>query len=261
MTGNLTRGRWIRSTTWCKNSSLSSKIIRSNQNITPNPNRLVAIACTNINNFYIFDLDVEVVDAVGNGVTTYGIYLNGCSNYSIVRCKIQAGKGSDGQPGTNGTNGINGANGVNGGNGCSDCGNTASRQRRRGGASSFAGSFGGGNGGNGGARSTSCPGSANGTGGAAGQGLGGAAVAAAYRDVTLFLSVVMATARPYKANRRHRCQWYRRSRWCSWRIHLWSRIFSARHWNERSKRPTWPRWRWRWRWRLAIGHAQYSFYR
>src|SRR5688500_10855546 len=64
MTSNLTLEGGYDPTTWCKNSSLSSKIIRSNQNITPNPNRLVAIACTNINNFYIFDLDVEVVDAV-----------------------------------------------------------------------------------------------------------------------------------------------------------------------------------------------------
>lgn len=174
MTSNLTLEGGYDPTTWCKNSSLSSKIIRSSQNIATNPNRLVAIACTNISNFYIFDLEVEVVDAVGNGVSTYGIYLNGCSNYSIVRCKIQAGKGSDGLVGVNGTNGINGANGVNGGNGCSDCGNTASRQGGAGGSGSFAGSFAGGNGGNGGARSSSCPASANGSAGAAGQGPGGA---------------------------------------------------------------------------------------
>ena len=174
MTGNLTLEGGYDPVTWCKNSSLRSKIIRDNQNITANPNRLVAIACTNISNFYIFDLDIETANAVGNGVSTYGIYLNGCSDYSIARCKIKAGNGSDGTPGINGTNGVNGAAGVNGGNGCDNCGNTASRQGGAGGGGSYPGSFGGGTGGAGGARSTGCPGSTNGSAGTAGQGPGGA---------------------------------------------------------------------------------------
>jgi gliding motility-associated-like protein len=176
MTSDLTLEGGYDPTTWCKNSSLSSKIIRTNQNITTNPNRLVAISCVNITNFYIFDVEIETENAVGNGVTTYGIYLSGCSNYSIVRCKAKAGNASDGLPGTNGPQGINGASGVNGGNGCENCGSAAGRQGGAGGSGSYPGSFAGGNGGNGGQRAcnNSCPGSSNGTAGQAGQGPGGA---------------------------------------------------------------------------------------
>lgn len=175
MTANLTIEGGYDPVSWCKNSSLVSRILRTNQNVTPNPNRLVAFSAVNISDFYIFDLEIETENAVGNGVTTYGIYLNGCSNYSIVRCDVKAGNGSDGLPGANGTPGINGAAGVNGGNGCENCSSAAGRQGGAGGSGSFPGSFAGGNGGNGGIRASNnnCPGSANGTAGLPGQGPGG----------------------------------------------------------------------------------------
>ena len=172
LTNNLTLEGGYDPTTWCKNSSLKSKVVRSGQNITPNPNRLVAFAGNNISNFYIFDLEISTDNAVGSGVTTYGIYLNGCSNYSIVRCKIQAGNGSDGSAGIAGVNGANGANGAQGGQGAGD-GNCCTGGGA-GGNSWSAGSRRGGNGGNGGNQGSfnSCP---NATAGQAGQGPGAGA--------------------------------------------------------------------------------------
>lgn len=172
MTSNLTLEGGYDPVTWCKNSSLKSKIVRTSQNVTPNPNRLVAIAGTNISNFYIFDLEISTEDAVGSGVTTYGVYLNGCSNYSIVRCKIQAGNGSNGANGTPGTNGANGANGAQGGGGDGD--GSCCTGGGAGGNSWSAGTRRGGNGGNGGSQGSfnNCP---NATNGQPGQGPGAGA--------------------------------------------------------------------------------------
>lgn len=174
MTSNLTLEGGYDATTWCKNSSLSSKIVRTSQNVTPNPNRLVGIACNNISNFYIFDIEIETDDAVGSGVTTYGIYLSGCSNYSIVRCKIRAGSGSNGGNGTAGTNGANGANGAQGGGGDGD--GSCCTGGGAGGNSWSAGANRGGNGGNGGNQGSfnSCPNATNGQAGLGpGAGAGG----------------------------------------------------------------------------------------
>lgn len=136
-------------TTWEKSNNGVSLIYRSNANITPGPERLVAISAVGISDFRLQDLDVEVQDAVGIGVTTYGIYLSGCSDYSIVRCKVEAGSGANGVngiPGVNGQNGVDGTDGQ-GGNQCGG-GNTAGGT---GGSSWSAGVATGGNGGNGGA--------------------------------------------------------------------------------------------------------------
>ena len=172
MSSNLTLEGGYDPATWCKNSSLKSKIVRTDQNITPNPNRLVGISCNNISNFYIFDIEIETQNAVGSGVTTYGIYLNGCSNYSIVRCKVRAGNGSNGSNGVNGVNGINGAAGTVGGRGDAD--GSCCTGGGAGGNSWSAGAYRGGNGGNGGNQGNfnSCP---NATNGQPGQGPGAGA--------------------------------------------------------------------------------------
>jgi len=172
MTGNLTIEGGYDPVTWCKNSSLTTTILRTSQNVTPNPNRLVAFSCNNISDFYIFDLNIETENAVGDGVTTYGIYLNSCSNYSIVRCRIRAGNGSNGGNGAAGTNGANGANGAQGGQGDAD--GACCTGGGTGGNSWSAGARRGGNGGNGGNQGSfnNCP---NATAGQPGQGPGAGA--------------------------------------------------------------------------------------
>lgn len=135
MVGGVTlEGGWD-PTTWEKTNSAQTHIIRNNTNVTPNPARLVALSCVGISDFDIIDIRVEVEDAGGNGISTYGIYLDGCSNYSLVRLKVHAGNGSDGIDGVSGVDGIDGANGEDGMDG-NECGS---------------GSTGGGAGGNSGA--------------------------------------------------------------------------------------------------------------
>lgn len=78
-----------------------------------NPCRLVAVQAIGKSGFELHDLHIEVEDADytndGPGCSTYGLYLNGCSNYRIVRCRIEAGDATDGKPGDPVPNGRNGA--------------------------------------------------------------------------------------------------------------------------------------------------------
>ncbi len=163
--------------TWVKSNTPASIINRNNSNILLNPGRLVAMECVGINNFRIQDISINVGNAVGDGVSVYGIHLDSCSNYSITRVIVNSGNGVDGLSGIFGTIGINGTSGQagqqgDGNGGCCTAGGI-------GGAGSFPGSFGGGNGGAGGSRGSGnswCFGSGNsapdGSVGANGTGLG-----------------------------------------------------------------------------------------
>jgi len=159
-------------TTWCKSNTLKTKIFRDSLNILNSPNRLVAISAIGISDFHIHDLEIYSAHAIGDGITNYGIYVNNCSDYSIVRCKVVAGNASNGNNGLPGQNGQNGANGSQGGQG--DGNGSCCTQGGAGGDSWSAGAFKGGNGGNGGAQGSfnSCP---NGTSGLPGNGPGGGA--------------------------------------------------------------------------------------
>ncbi|MBL4656740.1 MAG: hypothetical protein JKX73_01980, partial [Flavobacteriales bacterium] len=140
-------------TSWEKSNSTATILFRDASNVQTYPNRLVAVACVEVTDFRLQDLDIIVANAVGDGVTTYGVYLDNCANYSIVRCNINSGNGSNGLPGAaGGMHGIVGASGMDGetgdGNGpCCTLGGL-------GGDSSFVGSFAGGKGGDGGVRGT-----------------------------------------------------------------------------------------------------------
>lgn len=138
--------------TWEKTNTGITLIQRTNANVETNPNRLVAIEAVGLTDFHLHDLHIQGADAVGNGITTYGIYLNGCSNYTLNRLRVTAGNGSngvDGVAGVDGVNGVNGAAGLNG-NACGS-GNTGGGA---GGSSWSGGSAAGGNGGDGGQEGT-----------------------------------------------------------------------------------------------------------
>lgn len=107
--------------TWEKTNSATTNIVRDNTNPLPAPERLVAISCVGLTNFNLVDLKVDVMDAGGSGVTTYGVYLDNCSNYNLVRLKVHAGNGSDGIDGVAGADGIDGADGADGQDG-NECG-------------------------------------------------------------------------------------------------------------------------------------------
>lgn len=113
--------------------------------------RLTAISVSSGASYFRFqDLTIEVATAAaGSKISNYAIYLgSGCNNYNIVRCKINAGRGSDGVNGTNGVNGVNGGNGGNGepsgtaGGGFGGAGGTSAVANGIGGAGGNGGFFG-----------------------------------------------------------------------------------------------------------------------
>ncbi len=134
--------------TWIKSNTYETIIQRSSQNVESAPERLTAFRGINISGFRLQDLTIQVVNAPGNGVSVYGLYLNGCSNYNVARCKISTGNASAGAAGITGAPGDNGAPGLPGEPG--DAEGTCCRAPGAGGSGSFPGSFAGGIGGFGG---------------------------------------------------------------------------------------------------------------
>ncbi len=150
--------------TWVKSNVTPTRILRNNSNVEINPARLVAISAMNITGFHLHDITVEVADATGSGVTTYGVHISGCSNYSLNRVRSTAGSGSNGLNGVAGVDGANGANGANGLDGNNFCPNGSTCEGIPGGDNNAGGAGGnswsggsaaGGNGGNGGPKGSS----------------------------------------------------------------------------------------------------------
>lgn len=77
----------------------------------------IAIRADNKQNFRIQDLKVKTVSGYVSGSSKYGIYLNGCSNYKIVRVGMEPGNGGNGAVPGNGANGVDGMAGSTGGSG------------------------------------------------------------------------------------------------------------------------------------------------
>lgn len=134
--------------TWFKSNSDSTILHRDAGNYDVVNKALIALKVENRSNFRIQDITIKVDDAPDNGVSIYGIYLAGCSDYYVSRCIIITGDGSDGAPGGQGEQGLAGANGVDGETGQDE--GPCCRAGGVGGAGSFPGSNAGGTGGDGG---------------------------------------------------------------------------------------------------------------
>ncbi|MCB9203489.1 MAG: PKD domain-containing protein [Flavobacteriales bacterium] len=175
---------------WVKDNSAITTIYRDANNIQVGPNRLVGIECVSINNFRLQDLTIQVASGQGLGTSVYGIYLNNCADYSLVRCKIISGNGGHGVNGAPGVTGINGAPGEPGQDGQED--SYGNRLGGAGGGGSFPGSHAGGSGGDGGIRGTyqfpaggqAFPGDSGLDGSGPGGGLGAAGGQGNFRNVT-----------------------------------------------------------------------------
>ncbi len=137
---------------WIKDNSAVTTIFRDPSNVQLGPPRLIGVLCVGQSNFRLQDLTIRTANALGQGVSTYGLYLNNCSDYDIVRCKIIAGNGGNGSPGSPGAAGPVGAPGDQGQPGEEDAG--GNRYGGLGGCCSFPGSNMGGTGGDGGERGT-----------------------------------------------------------------------------------------------------------
>ena len=176
VTSNLTlEGGFDPANNWIKTSAPgATRILRTAANITDPSGaspRLIAVEVVGQAGFRFQDLTIQVANApnaaLNNfGISNYGLILESCSAYDVVRTVIISGSAG------NGGGGIAGVNGVNGTSGANACG-------RNGGA-------GGGNGGVGGAGGTStgcspcffgacagpCDGNNGGAGGNGGAGAG-----------------------------------------------------------------------------------------
>jgi PKD repeat protein len=139
-------------TDWIKDNSAITTIYRDANNIQVGPNRLVGVQCVGLSNFRLQDLTIQVATAQGQGTSVYGIYLNNCADYQLVRCKVIAGNGGHGTAGTPGAVGPDGVAGEIGQEGEENSG--GNRQGGAGGCCSFPGSNAGGEGGDGGERGT-----------------------------------------------------------------------------------------------------------
>jgi len=182
-------GGFIDTLAWTKTSLAgATTILRSNANpIGPvTAPRISAIELINNSGFRFQDLTIQTANAPAPtqafpyGVSVYGIYMDSCSSYDLVRCQLLAGNAGAGLSGTVGANGVNGGNGAQGGPGSCDGGSCTFSSGNAGGTGGVGGQGGGGvAGGAGGAQQTgnSNPGSGGlgGTGRNCGSGAGGGA--------------------------------------------------------------------------------------
>lgn len=145
MQSDLTIEGGFRQSDWVKTNNDVTHIHRTSDNHDVANLALKGIDCQNINNFSLRDLTVSVDDAPGSGVSVYGIYVKTCTQYTISRCILNTGAGSNGTTGQPGTPGINGADGGTGETGEDE--GPCCRLGGAGGAGSFPGSNAGGDGG------------------------------------------------------------------------------------------------------------------
>ncbi len=90
---------------WIKDNGSITTLFRDPANPQMGPPRLIAVECIGKTNFRLQDLTIRTSNALGQGVSTYGVYLNNCADYQLVRCKIVAGNGGNGVPGSPGGSG------------------------------------------------------------------------------------------------------------------------------------------------------------
>lgn len=157
-------GGFIDTLAWTKTSLAgASTIHRTNLNpIGPNNSlRISAFEISNKSFFRFQDLTVVVASAAVPvaispfGTSVYVAYLDSCSDYKFVRCRLIASEASNGDNGLAGSNGLSGSNGIMGSSGSCDGGTCTFSSGQPGGAGGSGGQGGGGTaGGAGGAANT-----------------------------------------------------------------------------------------------------------
>ncbi len=102
-------GGYLTSDNWRK-SSLAGTTTINRTNIAPqgamNEQRLVAISADGKSGFELHDLTIITANAPSSGVSTYGVHLANCSDYTVTRCVITAGNAGNGMNGSPGAPGI-----------------------------------------------------------------------------------------------------------------------------------------------------------
>jgi hypothetical protein len=118
-------GGFIDTLDWMKTSLQGATTIFRTNALPEGPvnqQRLVALSIIDKSGFEVHDITIRTADGDAPGMSTYGVYLSGCSNYKFVRCFINPGNASNGISGTNGLAGLTGTNGLLGASGSCDGG-------------------------------------------------------------------------------------------------------------------------------------------
>ncbi len=114
---------------WVRNGAPNDTLIlRSSANPDggTNEQRLVAMQMAGRSGFQVRNLALRTANATGtSGMSSYGVHLSGCSNYTFTDVNVTAGNAASGANGGGGSNGANGSNGGNGGGGSGDPGGDA----------------------------------------------------------------------------------------------------------------------------------------
>ena len=63
---------------WEKTNGSESIISRDFFNVQSNPSRMVAVQGNGRSGFELHDITIKTANAIGAGISTYGLYLNGC---------------------------------------------------------------------------------------------------------------------------------------------------------------------------------------
>jgi len=123
-------GGFIESEGWTKTSEIGATTI--NRLNVPNGGtptgsgvlnfdlHLTALEVNGSRFFRLQDLTVTTDDAFAPGTSTYGIYMNGASDYNITRVNVEPGAASTGSNGNPGCNGFAGGDGTDGATGLTD---------------------------------------------------------------------------------------------------------------------------------------------
>lgn len=105
-------GGFLPAENW-KKTSLAGATTISRSALNPegsaNQQRLVAIYADSKTGFQLHDLTITTANATGPGMSTYGLHIANCSDYSIVRCSIASGNAGNGINGVVGTIGAVGS--------------------------------------------------------------------------------------------------------------------------------------------------------
>ncbi|MEO0471380.1 MAG: hypothetical protein AAF206_17250 [Bacteroidota bacterium] len=122
--GNITlEGGFNSGNNWRKSSAAGLTTINRtalNPVGSANQQRISAFEIADASEFRFQDLTITTDDAVGDGVSAYGIHLSNCSDYDIVRVQVLTGDGSTGATGSDGATGTDGQAGSAGTNGNDD---------------------------------------------------------------------------------------------------------------------------------------------
>lgn len=113
-------GGFIDTSSWAKTSLAGATTINRtalNPEGSANDNRLVSLYANGVSGFEIHDVTITTDNASDPGTSTYGLHLENCANYSIVRCQILPGNATNGLSGVDGIDGDPGMPGGNGANG------------------------------------------------------------------------------------------------------------------------------------------------